>query len=81
MSDRIIRASELSQYAYCAKAWWLGAVEGVRPANVHELEAGSLMHARHGRTVQIAAWAQRVAIGLLLAGVALAIIWFAGGTG
>ena len=81
MSDRVIRASELSQYAYCAKAWWLGAVEGVRSANVHELESGSLIHTQHGRAVQIAGWARRVAIGLLLAGVALAMIWFAGAPG
>jgi hypothetical protein len=81
MSERIIRASELSQYVYCAKAWWLGAIDGVKPANIHELEAGSLMHARHGQTVLLAGWAQRAAVGLLVAGVVLAIIWFAGGAG
>ena len=81
MSDRIIRASELSQYVYCAKAWWLGAIDGVKPANIRELEAGSLMHARHGRVVVVAGWAQRVAIGLLLVGLVLAIVWFAGSAG
>jgi len=79
--DRIIRASEFSQYAYCARAWWLGAVEGIQPTNIHDLEAGSLMHTQHGRTVAAAGWAQRAAIGLLLIGLALAIVWFAGGTG
>jgi len=81
MSDRIIRASEIGQYVYCAKAWWLGAIDGVRPANLRALEAGSLAHARHGRTVIVAGWAQRAAIGLLLIGVALAIVWFAGELG
>lgn len=78
MPDRIIRASELSQYAYCARAWWLGTIEGVQPANVQELEAGSLAHARHGRTVILAGRAQRAAIVLLLIGLALAILWFTG---
>jgi len=79
MSDRIIRASEIGQYVYCAKAWWLGAIEEVEPSNVRELEAGTWAHAHHGREVAVAGLAQRVAIGLLLVGIALAIISFAGG--
>ncbi len=79
MPDRIIRASEINQYVYCAKAWWLGAIEGVPPANVRALEAGRLAHARHGRVVIVAGWAQRAAIGLLAIGVTLAVIWFAAG--
>lgn len=78
MSERIIRASEVGQYLFCARAWWLGAIEGVSPSNVRELEAGSGAHARHGRTVALAGLAQRLAIGLLLIGVALAVAWFAG---
>ena len=79
MSERIIRASEIDQYLYCAKAWWLGAIEGVQPSNVRELEAGTWAHARHGRTVVFAGLAQRAALGLLLIGLVLAIAWFAGG--
>jgi len=81
MSDRIIRASEINQYVYCAKAWWLGAIDGIEPANVRQMESGSLTHARHGRAVAIAVWAQRMAVALLLAGAVLAIAWFAGGVG
>ncbi|HEY4690327.1 MAG TPA: hypothetical protein VIK33_13510 [Anaerolineae bacterium] len=81
MSERIIRASEIGQYVYCAKAWYLGAIQGVRPSNIRELDAGTLAHARHGRVVVAAGWAQRMAIGLLLIGIVLAIAWFAGGAG
>ena len=81
MTNRIIRASEIGQYMFCAKAWWLGAIEGVEPANVRELEAGTWAHARHGRTVAFAGFLRRAAIGLLLIGVVLATAWFSGATG
>ncbi len=57
--DRIIRASELGQYSFCAKAWWLGSVEGVPSANVREMDAGTSAHEQHGRTVQFSAWLSR----------------------
>jgi hypothetical protein len=79
--SRVIRASEINQYLFCAKAWWLGAIEGIRPSNVHELSGGSLAHARHGRTVAVAGITQRIALGVLLVGLALALIWFSGGAG
>jgi len=79
--DRIIRASEIGQYVYCAKAWWLGAIDGVKPLNARELEIGAALHARHGRTIVVAGWAQRAAIGLMVIGAALALAWFAGGPG
>ncbi len=69
MSDRIIRASELGQYDYCAKAWWLGSIEGVQPSNVRELRAGTRAHEEHGQQVQRATQLQMVAIGLVVLGV------------
>ena len=71
MSERIIRASEIGQYDYCAKAWWLSAVEGVQPSNVRELQAGTAMHAAHGQQVNRAVRVQQAAIGLLVIGVVL----------
>ncbi len=71
MSERIIRASEIGQYDYCAKAWWLGSVEGVQPSNVRELQAGTVAHEQHGRQVNRAARVQQIAIGLLVLGVIL----------
>ncbi|MBC8249220.1 MAG: hypothetical protein H8E90_06035 [Anaerolineales bacterium] len=47
----VIRASELGEYAYCARAWWLGRVLGYRPANLERLAAGEAAHVRHGRKV------------------------------
>ena len=49
--DRVIRASEIGQYEYCARAWWLGRVLGYRSAHVAEMAAGAEGHASHGRQV------------------------------
>ena len=71
-----VRASEVGQYVYCARAWWLGAVQGRRPANVEELRDGKLMHQRHGQ--QVVAYHRLRGLGylLLLAALLLCIILF-----
>ncbi len=71
--DDIIRASEIAQYAYCARAWWLGRVKGYRSANVAAMQRGTARHRRHGRTVEGYHRLRRLAVALLvLAGIALA---------
>lgn len=68
-SRRVIRASEIGQYRYCARAWWLGSVMGVAPTNTRELAEGEAAHRRHGRAV----WASRALILLAAALVLLAL--------
>ena len=63
---RIIRASEVGTFAYCAHAWWLQAVEGQRPDDVCRLEAGRASHERHGRRVLVGQGLMRLAYLLLL---------------
>jgi hypothetical protein len=78
MSDRIIRASEIGQYDFCAKAWWLGSIEGVSPSNIRELQAGTAAHEQHGRQVQRASQMQIAAFALIALGVViLALALFA----
>ena len=67
--DRVIRASELGQYSFCAKAWWLGSVEGVPSANVREMDAGTSAHEQHGQAVQLSVWLNRVGVACLILGV------------
>ncbi len=50
-TDDIIRASELGQYEYCARAWWLARVKGYPSANVSQMRAGLVRHRAHGRAV------------------------------
>lgn len=47
----IIRASEMGEYVYCARAWWLRRVAGLEPAGRERREMGTVLHHRHGRAV------------------------------
>jgi CRISPR/Cas system-associated exonuclease Cas4 (RecB family) len=74
MGDDVIRASEIGQYAYCARAWWFARVLGYRSANQAAMQQGTAQHREHGRSVVAYHRLRRLAHGLLiLAGAALAI--------
>ncbi|MEM7114920.1 MAG: hypothetical protein AAF614_20960 [Chloroflexota bacterium] len=61
MSYQWIKASEIGDYVYCRRAWWLKRVQGNKPENVRELKAGTRHHQQHGRLVQRAIWTRRAA--------------------
>lgn len=65
MSLPTIRASEVGEYVYCARAWWLRRVAGEEPEGHERRATGVAMHARHGRAVALSGWA------MLLGGLAL----------
>ena len=68
---RIIRASEVGTFSYCARAWWLGPVQGRRPDDERLLQAGQAAHEHHWRRVLLSTTLMRLAyLLLLLAGVA-----------
>ena len=75
---KVIRASEVAQYEYCARAWWLGRVRGYKPSNVEEMALGEEEHERHGREVMRVRRRERLAYFLLalaaLIGLALLLI-------
>jgi hypothetical protein len=78
----VIRASEIGQYVYCHRAWWLGIVQGYRSVNEAALVAGARAHARHGRTVAASLrWRQVGYVLLALGGVlgAIALCGLLGG--
>ncbi len=63
----IIRASELGDYEFCARAWWLRRALGWRSRYQERLVRGEQAHAAHGRAV---ASSSR----LVLVGVALIVL-------
>ena len=69
----IIRASEIGQFVFCQRAWWLGAVQGYRPVNDAALAAGTQAHARHGRSVAALQRWQQIGYVLLVLGALLGI--------
>lgn len=64
---RFIRASEVGDYVYCHRAWWLRQVEGLVPEHRDRLRSGTVQHARHGMAVRASGI-------LLLAGVVLLVL-------
>ncbi len=61
----VIRASEIGEYVYCARAWWLRRVQGVESHN-------QAAHQRHGQSV--AAYQTQRRLALLLAVLALLLL-------
>lgn len=73
--DRFISASELGEYAYCRRAWWLRAVKGVTTATEGtRFSAGHAAHRRHGWSLW---WARALGwlAALLVAGALAALAW------
>lgn len=76
-AGRAVRASEIGEYVFCHRAWWLHQVQGHTSANVRQLEAGTATHARHSRQVSVSRGLRALALLLLLAAVLLAVasVW------
>ena len=68
---RVIRASEIGEYVFCHRAWWLRHVAGYESANVREMAEGTAAHARHGLLVSAAGGLRILALVLLAA----AVVW------
>ncbi len=74
--NRILRASEIGEYVFCRRAWWLHHVQGIESANVREMQAGLARHKQHGQVVQRAIWLQRAALALVALAVLLTLVAF-----
>ena len=70
---RVIRASEIGEYVFCHRAWWLHHVQGHASANVQELAAGAAAHAGHGRRVGFASALRTLAFLLVAAALLIAL--------
>lgn len=73
MSYPWIRASEISEYVYCRRSWWLRRVRAVASANVPHMTAGTRHHEEHGRLVESSAWLRRLAYVALFCAVAMLV--------
>jgi len=73
--DDIIRAGEVGQYTFCARAWWLARVKGYPSANVAALSRGAARHHAHGRAVEGYLLWRRLAVLLLVLAAAAFAAW------
>lgn len=73
-SNRIIRASEVGRYVFCARAWWLGSVEGLPSTHLQQMAAGLSAHRRHGCWVRVGLGLARLAYLLLALAVLTAVV-------
>jgi CRISPR/Cas system-associated exonuclease Cas4 (RecB family) len=67
----IIRASEVGEYVYCARAWWLRRVAGLEPAGRERRERGTVLHRRHGAAVASSRALLLLAVALIAVALAL----------
>ncbi len=74
----IIRASEIGEYVYCTRAWWLRRVAGLEPGGDERRAAGTALHTRHSRVVRGSRLLAGLALVLFLAALWLLLIsWLA----
>lgn len=79
-NNDVIRASEIGEYVYCARAWWLHRVQGAVSHNTAALASGQAAHDQHGRAVAAVHTQRRWALLLAVFGVlALLAALLAGG--
>ena len=77
-----VRASGMSEYVFCARAWWLRR-EGVKPPRGGAARvAGTRWHESHGRSVERAKRLRFISALLMYAALALAavmlFVWWRG---
>ncbi len=75
MSYPVIKASEIAEYVYCGRAWWLRVEVGYTPLAIDRQARGTRYHAQHGATVAGAERARRIALGLLFLAVSAFVFW------
>ena len=75
MSYHVIKASEIAEYVYCSRAWWLRVEVGYTPLNQDVITEGSTYHQRHGFNMARAKSGRRIALGLLFMAVSVIVFW------
>ena len=71
---RPIRASEISSFLYCKRAWWHQR-KGVVSSNMEELAEGSELHYQHGRAVLASGLIRSLAFVFLLIALVLFTVY------
>ena len=73
MPPRVIRASEIGEYLFCKRAWWL-RTQGMESENRKALEAGTAEHEDLARRVALSGCLRTAAFVIFLAALTLAAV-------
>lgn len=79
MSDQWVRVSEIGEYLYCRRAWWLRRMVGYRSVNLDQMQGGASYHQQHYKQVRSGERLQQIyRIALWIMGIAttLALLWW-----
>jgi CRISPR/Cas system-associated exonuclease Cas4 (RecB family) len=80
---KVLRASEIGSYVYCARGWWLNRVLGYPSAHKEQMALGEEKHRGHGREVVAYHRLRRLAYLMLALALLLTLFvlcwWFATG--
>jgi hypothetical protein len=71
---RLLRASEIGQYVYCQRAWWLARIQGVAEGNGEAREKGIEQHVQYGRALSTANRLLTLGVILLVAGLIVTLL-------
>jgi CRISPR/Cas system-associated exonuclease Cas4 (RecB family) len=74
MSENWIRASDISEYLYCRRAWWLHRVQGAPTRHRRLQQAGRRHHQEHAADVARAERSRRLAYGVLAVAALLLVV-------
>jgi len=71
--DDIISASEIGQWTYCHRAWWL-ARQGEPNRNVKSLTLGEEAHQRHSHQVASTSFLRHLSLILMIIAIVLLVL-------
>ncbi len=70
----VIRASDIEEYVFCPRAWWLRRVKGIEPGALEKLDEGHEFHRYHQKQVLALNKLWVAGIALLLVGLCLILL-------
>lgn len=70
----LIRASDIGQYLFCQRAWWLARIHQVPSTNLADMAAGTAAHAHHAQQMKSTQRLQSIGLMLIVVAVVLGLI-------
>ncbi len=72
--DTFISASEIAEYLYCNRAWWL-KLKGFTNGNIENLAQGAAAHVQYSQQVEQVTRSEGLGKRILLIGIALLVVF------